>query len=271
MADSNLRAQDEANPAEDIRPSELVHRLNNPLSSVMANVAFAVENLEALHGSLAMGSDAVRPAERARALGVIDEVCAVLDDAFRSAAQVRQTLRDLGGSDVASDAEVVVPPSLGLQIYSNGFISQTAEDPTMTFAGTIPSASRPNGVIAPYWADLVTGTDGVCSVVVGTAPIRRWIIQWKNAQFYSGVEASPLAGSASFEIIYNESDRSMDFIYESISGQPTTAPTIAAVGVEHPNGVNAFVVCPGGRRGGVTPECTAVTTGTRFRLAPTGG
>lgn len=105
MADTNLRAQDEANPAEDIRPSELVHRLNNPLSSVMANVAFAVENLEALHGSLAMGSDAVRPAERARALGVIDEVCAVLDDAFRSAAQVRQTLRDLGGSDVANDAE----------------------------------------------------------------------------------------------------------------------------------------------------------------------
>ena len=167
---------------------------------------------------------------------------------------------------------ITVPQSLGLQVYSNGFISQTAEDPIMTFGGTIPSASRPNGVIAPYWVDLFTGADGVCAVVVGSAPIRRWIIQWKNASFYSGRSGAPRVGTASFELIYNESDGSMDFIYEALEGHPTgSAVTIAAVGVEHPNGVDAFVVCPGGRRGGVAPECTAVATGTRFRLAPTGG
>ncbi len=167
---------------------------------------------------------------------------------------------------------ITVPQSLGIQIYSNGFMSQTAEDPAATFGGTIPSAAAPNGIIAPYWADLITGTDGVCVVTVGSAPIRRWIIQWKNAQFYSGVATAPNVGSASFELIYNESDRSFDFIYETISGQPTTAPTIAAVGVEHPNGIDAFAVCNGGRRdrAPVATECTTVTSGTRFRLAPTG-
>ena len=168
---------------------------------------------------------------------------------------------------------ITVPQNLGLQVYSNGFISQTVTDPTMAIFGTIPSAVAPNGVIAPYWIDLVTGTDGVCSVVVGSAPIRRWIVQWKNAQFYSGDMATPLAGSASFEFIYNESDASLDFIYETISGQPTTAPGRAAVGVEHPNGINATVICAGGRGDSTPPaaDCTAVTSGTRFRLAPTGG
>jgi len=105
MADTNLQAQDKAKPAGDTSATQLVHRLNNPLSSVMANVAFAVENLEALRGSFAIGTGALRPAERARALGVIDEVCAVLDDAYRSSAQVQQIIRDMGGFDVKSGEE----------------------------------------------------------------------------------------------------------------------------------------------------------------------
>lgn len=167
---------------------------------------------------------------------------------------------------------ITVPQNTGLQVYSNGFISQTANDPAMTFYGTIPSTTAPNGVIAAYWADLVLGTDGVCSVVVGSAPVRRWIVQWKNAQFYSGVETAPLAGTASFEIIYNESDASIDFIYETIAGQPVGAPTRAAVGLEHPTGANAMVICNGGRTD-ATPraaDCTAVVSGTRFRFVPTG-
>jgi hypothetical protein len=161
----------------------------------------------------------------------------------------------------------------GLEVYSNGFISQGAEDPAMTFFGTIPSPEAPNGVIAPYWVDLVTGPEGVCSVVVGSAPVRRWIVQWKNAQFYSGVMTAPLVGAASFEVIYNESDASFDFIYETITGQPAAAPTRAAVGLENPTGSAAMVVCPGGRTNTAPPaaECTAVTSGTRFRFAPTGG
>ncbi|MBK6531847.1 MAG: MBL fold metallo-hydrolase [Deltaproteobacteria bacterium] len=165
---------------------------------------------------------------------------------------------------------IPVPQDLGLQVYSNGFISQMAIDPTMAIGGTIPDSRPPNGLIAPYWADLVTGPDGVCSVVVGSAPIRRWIIQWKNARFYTGETSMPVAGTASFEVIYNEADASMDFIYETITGQPSNAPTRAAVGLEHPDGTLAFVVCPGGRIDGTprAPDCTSVTTGTRFRVVP---
>lgn len=168
---------------------------------------------------------------------------------------------------------VTVPQSFGLQVYSNGFISQGAHAPNTTFYGTIPDPTVPNGVIAAYWADLVTGPDGVCSVVVGSAPVRRWIVQWKNAHFYPGaVDAGP-AGTASFEVIYNESDASFDFLYETITGQPPATPTRAAVGLEHPNGLDGFAVCAGGRtdRTPAATDCTAVTSGTRFRLAPTDG
>jgi len=166
-----------------------------------------------------------------------------------------------------------VPQASGLHVYSNGFISQGLHDPTMTFFGTIPATTVPNGVIAPYWVDLITGPEGVCSVVVGTAPSRRWIVQWKNAQFYSGVTDVGPVGTASFEVIYNESDASFDFIYETLSGLPTTAPSRAAVGLENSDGTRGSVVCAGGRVDTTPPAvaCTAVTTGTRFRLAPTGG
>jgi len=154
-----------------------------------------------------------------------------------------------------------------LYVSSNGMVSIMSFDGgEATITGTIPTATAPNGLIAAYWADLVMGPDGVCAVTVGSAPSRRFILQWSNGLFYSGMTAMPTAGSANFEIIYNESDASIDFIYGTITGQPAGAPTRAAVGIENLAGMG-LAICPGGRTG-VAPECTAVTSGTRFRLAP---
>ncbi len=158
-----------------------------------------------------------------------------------------------------------VPSATPLYVSSNGFVSFVAFESENTF-GTIPTAAAPNGLIAAYWADLVMGSNGVCAVAVGSAPSRRFILQWSNGQFYSGNTAMPLAGSVSFEIIYNESDASIDFLYDTITGQPAGAPTRAAVGVENLAGMG-LAICPGGRTG-VAPECTAVMSGTRFRLIP---
>ncbi len=142
----------------------------------------------------------------------------------------------------------------------------------MTFFGTIPSTTPPNGVLAAYWVDLVLGADGVCAVTVGSAPSRRFIVQWRNAQFYSGVKATPTAGSASFEVIYNEADRSIDFLYDTISGQPMGAPTRAAVGVETLSGSSGLAICAGGRIDATPPatDYTMVTSGTRFQARPIG-
>jgi hypothetical protein len=160
-----------------------------------------------------------------------------------------------------------LPSGTPLYVSSNGMVSLMSFDGgEATITGTIPTSTAPNGLIAAYWADLVMGSDGVCAVSVGSAPSRRFILQWSNGQFYSGSTAMPTVGSASFEIIYNEADASIDFLYDTISGQPATAPTRAAVGVENVLGMG-LAICPGGRTG-VAPECTAVTSGTRFRLVP---
>jgi hypothetical protein len=162
-----------------------------------------------------------------------------------------------------------LPAGTTLNVSSNGFISTMTFDPTMTFAGTIPNSAAPNGVIAPYWVDLVLGTEGVCAVTVGTAPSRRFIVQWPNAQFYPAMEGAAPEGRASFEVIYNESDASIDFIYDTIMGQSPMALTRAAVGVENLLGMG-LGICAGGRINTMPPaaDCTAVTSGTRFRLVP---
>ena len=162
-----------------------------------------------------------------------------------------------------------LPAGTPLNVSSNGFISTMTFDPNMTFYGTIPSTDAPNGVIAAYWADLVLGTEGVCAATVGSAPSRRFIIQWPNAQFYPDAMGAPPTGRASFELIYNESDASIDFLYETISGQPAMAVSRPAVGIENVLGMG-LAVCTGGRSDATppAPTCTAVTSGTRFRLVP---
>ncbi len=110
MADTDAAERGEAGD-DGVNAMRLVHQVNNPLSSVMANVAFAVENLEALRGSFSTGAGGLRPAERARLLGVIDEVCAVLDDAFRSAAQVHEVIQEVGRAARPAGEEQEAPRS----------------------------------------------------------------------------------------------------------------------------------------------------------------
>lgn len=74
----------------------MANALNNPLASVSANVTFAVENLTSLRDSFSSdGPGVVRPSERARAIGVIDELCAVLDEALRGADRLRAVIEEL--------------------------------------------------------------------------------------------------------------------------------------------------------------------------------
>ncbi len=159
-----------------------------------------------------------------------------------------------------------VPTGTPLYVSSNGFIASMSSDDSMTFVGRIPNAAAPNGVVAAYWADLVLGTDGVCVATLGAAPSRRLVVHWKNAQFFSGNDANPPEGRANFEVVYNEADASIDFLYDTIMGQPMAAPTRAAVGVENPTGSGGLAVCSGGHANDMPAAvpCTAVTSGTRL-------
>lgn len=165
---------------------------------------------------------------------------------------------------------VPTPSGTPLHVSSNGFVSLMTFDATMTFYGTIPTATAPNGVVAAYWMDLVLGSDGVCVATTGSAPSRRFIVQWKNAQFYSGTTTGAPVGMANFEVVYNESDRSIDYLYPTLTGMPTAAPSRAAVGIENLAGTGGLAICAGGRTDAMpaASDCTAVTAGTRFKLVP---
>ncbi|MFO0604984.1 MAG: hypothetical protein U0324_17510 [Polyangiales bacterium] len=144
-----------------------------------------------------------------------------------------------------------LPAGRMANISSNGFISFDGMMPAVT-GGTIPEAGSPNGTVAAFWRDLVTGTNGVCYMTLGAAPSRRFVVEWSGTREYGGTAL------ITTEIALNEADNSIDIF--TPSNGITTAGTI---GVENLTGTRAV--------GGCTPSTTTscvVPTGSRFRFQP---
>ncbi len=135
-------------------------------------------------------------------------------------------------------------------VSTNGFLTMDGVGYS-NLSGTIPSTSTPNSVVAPQWRDLVTGASGVCVATVGSAPARRWAVEWLASRNYSG------GGSLTFEAVFNEGSSVIEFMYGLMTGaQP------AAVGLENSAGTEAVGGCPDGSR-----SCT-VTTNYRVQFVP---
>lgn len=126
-------------------------------------------------------------------------------------------------------------------LHSNGYLSF---DSAVVDYGPLGDTATPNSVVAPYWADLQTGTSGVCYRTLGTAPSRQFVVEWRNAQFYMGT-----ANSLSFELVLSETTGNVDFIYTLVSGS-------ADIGLEDSTGAN-FV-----------EHTTGVTGGSAIRFTP---
>lgn len=100
-------------------------------------------------------------------------------------------------------------------IGSNGFVtfgagSSLYENTSFAAGGTIGG----NPAIAPLWDDwnpaATTGTE-VFSIVTGTAGSRQLIVQWSNIVHYGGTQ------TASFQLVLNESDGSIEFRYLDVT------------------------------------------------------
>ncbi len=83
----------------------------------------------------------------------------------------------------------------------------------------LPSTSRyvPAGIVSPLWFDFVvprvpTDTGGVYTDVVGTAPNRAFIVEWRNVYRYGDLNTR-----ATFELLLYE-DGSIIFQYQSLNG-----------------------------------------------------
>ena len=125
---------------------------------------------------------------------------------------------------------LVQPP---FSVSTNGWLSLSSTTDS-GLSGHLPSTSRPNAVIAPYWADLKTRAFGICYAVVGAAPDRRLVVQWQDA--YDCCSDNP-SMHLTFEVVIHEaparSSNVIDFVYAQLDG----GHRAAVVGLEDANGL----------------------------------
>jgi hypothetical protein len=131
-----------------------------------------------------------------------------------------------------------------VNIASSGWLSLVGgTDAART--GFIPSTLAPNGAVAPYWRDQRTRAGGVCVATVGTAPNRRWVVQWNDTGIIDTV--APMdAGVALldsthfvYEAILSEGTNLIDFVYQRMDGVRQ-----ANAGIENTNGLTGMPGCP---------------------------
>ena len=147
-------------------------------------------------------------------------------------------------------AAIAAGTSIG--ISSNGNLQVGATSANTAFSGSIPSTATPNGVIALQWADLVMSSTGVCIATTGTAPARRFLVEYAHATTYLGGTED-----LNFEVSIAEGSGIIEFAYNTMSLSAT-----ATVGLENATGSAAAGGCPGG-----STSCT-VPSGRHVRFTP---
>lgn len=98
-------------------------------------------------------------------------------------------------------------PSTDLRVGNNGAVLFNAT------SGDVPITNQPldtattNNIIAPFWDDIDSDTGNVYFQTIGSAPNRRFVVEWFNRPHFSNV------GSATFEMILDESSNNITFQY----------------------------------------------------------
>ncbi|WP_432179587.1 S8 family serine peptidase [Streptomyces sp. NBC_00063] len=96
----------------------------------------------------------------------------------------------------------------------------------------IPSAAKPNGIVAPLWDDLVLDSkSSVQTATTGKTGSRTFAVVWNNAAFVDGS-----SGRATFEAVFDEATGATTFQYQSVPGGGASA----TVGVENQAGSDAL-------------------------------
>ncbi|MET7521613.1 S8 family serine peptidase [Streptomyces sp900116325] len=97
---------------------------------------------------------------------------------------------------------------------------------------TLPSAAQPNGVVAPFWDDLVLDSkSSVQTATTGSKGSRTFAIVWNKAQLLDGSGAR-----VTFEAVFSEATGAVTFQYQSVPGNGSGA----TVGIENQAGTDAL-------------------------------
>ena len=98
-----------------------------------------------------------------------------------------------------------------LSASTNGLI--TFDGPSSSYSPrNIPNTTDPDNYIAPFWTDLVQPGGKILHATRGSAPNRRFIIEYLNMGQYSNTNAK-----ASFQVTLHEGSNKIDITFRSIS------------------------------------------------------
>ena len=136
-------------------------------------------------------------------------------------------------------------PVTSYSVSSNGLVGlsslTTGSIAIFAFNPSIPTASTPNGMIAPMWDDLLNTTGSTVQVeAFGTAPNRQFVVGWTNVAFFDDITELATAHRITFQAKLFEGTNVIEFHYCSLAanGATTNRETgaTATVGVENEAG-----------------------------------
>ncbi|MBB5872069.1 glucose/arabinose dehydrogenase [Allocatelliglobosispora scoriae] len=155
------------------------------------------------------------------------------------------TVLALAGDDSANTANIPFSvPFYGgsynkVWVDTNGVVSFQAPNGSSWDHSAIPSAAapnRPNLSLYPFWVDLIVdGSASVRTQTIGTAPNRQFVIEWRNAKFFTDQTRR-----VDFEVLLGENGV-ITFAYANIDATvPLEQGSTATVGIENGAGTVAL-------------------------------
>jgi len=119
-------------------------------------------------------------------------------------------------------------------VTTNGSVAFGTASATQTNVA-IPSTGAPNGALYPLWDDwFVDAPAGVYTGVVGTAPHRKFVVEWRNIRSFFDT-----AQRLSFVAEISE-DGSVVYRYKDVAGSSFESGSSATIGLENATGTDAF-------------------------------
>lgn len=148
-------------------------------------------------------------------------------------------------------------------VTSNGYAqlwTSMMGTPATSFGNVaFPSTGAPNNAVAPYWDDLVpvAMTSAVRTQALGTAPNRRFVVEWRDWQHISGAATDRLT----FQAKLFETTGVVEFHYCSMMpANDTNTGGSTTIGLEDAMGMSAALVS--------FNTANRAATGTGYRLTP---
>jgi hypothetical protein len=127
----------------------------------------------------------------------------------------------LAGSD---DGSVTI--SLPFDFYAWGAPYSTGTSMELSANGYLVLPNSFNGAfIQAHIGDNYNRSPGQCTVVVGTAPNRRFVMEWSDSYYYP--PGSYTGSHVTYELVLNESDYSIEVLFNSVTNARSQSTSIS--------------------------------------------